>query len=150
LSAGVVVRAARAEDVAGILAIERSITTAPHWAEARYLAMVMESQRIVWIAEAAGGVVGFVVAAMVLDEVEIESIVVESARQRKGIGRALVESVSAWAKAKGATGLLLELRESNAAARRLYASMGFGAVGRRPKYYAAPVESAVLMRLTIA
>ena len=42
--------------------------------------------------------------------------------------------------------LYLEVRESNDAARRLYASRGFEEVGRRRKYYRRPVEDAIVLR----
>jgi len=43
----------------------------------------------------------------------------------------------------------LEVRESNAGARHLYQSLGFGEVTRRARYYRRPVEDAVVLRATI-
>jgi [ribosomal protein S18]-alanine N-acetyltransferase len=43
----------------------------------------------------------------------------------------------------------LEVRPSNAAARRLYESRGFQLIGRRRGYYRAPVEDALVMRREI-
>lgn len=40
----------------------------------------------------------------------------------------------------------LEVRESNQAARKLYESVGFVEVGRRPNYYQNPKEDAILMK----
>jgi len=45
--------------------------------------------------------------------------------------------------------LVLEVRDSNKAARGFYGSFGFIEVGRRPGYYADPVEDAILMRLDV-
>jgi len=42
--------------------------------------------------------------------------------------------------------IFLEVRASNAAARRLYASRGFHEVGVRPNYYKRPVEDALVLR----
>jgi ribosomal-protein-alanine N-acetyltransferase len=42
--------------------------------------------------------------------------------------------------------MFLEVRESNSAARALYASRGFLAVGRRRGYYRSPVEDALVLR----
>ena len=42
--------------------------------------------------------------------------------------------------------ILLEVRESNAAARGLYARFGFREVGRRSAYYHRPVEDALVLR----
>jgi ribosomal-protein-alanine N-acetyltransferase len=40
--------------------------------------------------------------------------------------------------------VLLEVRESNAAAQRLYLSAGFKQTGRRKGYYTRPAEDAIL------
>jgi ribosomal-protein-alanine N-acetyltransferase len=40
----------------------------------------------------------------------------------------------------------LEVRESNAPARALYAAHGFQEAGRRKEYYRRPVEDAVVLR----
>ncbi len=40
----------------------------------------------------------------------------------------------------------LDVRESNAAARALYARFGFAEVGRRRAYYREPVEDALVLR----
>lgn len=42
--------------------------------------------------------------------------------------------------------VFLEVRESNAAARGLYARQGFLEVGLRKNYYASPIENAIVMR----
>jgi ribosomal-protein-alanine N-acetyltransferase len=43
--------------------------------------------------------------------------------------------------------MYLEVRESNTAARRLYASRGFEEMGRRRGYYKRPAEDAIVLRL---
>jgi [ribosomal protein S18]-alanine N-acetyltransferase len=40
----------------------------------------------------------------------------------------------------------LEVRESNAAAQSLYASLGFQVCGKRPAYYTRPSETGVVMK----
>jgi ribosomal-protein-alanine N-acetyltransferase len=41
----------------------------------------------------------------------------------------------------------LEVRESNRPAQELYSRFGFQAVGKRPKYYRRPMESAIVMKM---
>ena len=48
-----------------------------------------------------------------------------------------------WEAASGAS-VLLEVRESNAAARAVYEASGFSQVGRRRAYYGDLVEDAIL------
>jgi len=49
------------------------------------------------------------------------------------------------ARAVGARRATLEVRESNAGARRLYERLGFYVGGRRPGYYTSPVEDALIL-----
>jgi ribosomal-protein-alanine N-acetyltransferase len=69
--------------------------------------------------------------------------------QRQGVGRALVQRVLAVLRRSGVANVFLEVRESNTAARRLYAALGFANVGRRPNYYRLPPEDAVVLRAAI-
>jgi [ribosomal protein S18]-alanine N-acetyltransferase len=64
----------------------------------------------------------------------------------QGVGARLLDDALAAARRNGATAAYLEVRDSNAAARALYASRGFEQVGRRRNYYRKPVEDALVMR----
>lgn len=83
------------------------------------------------------------------DEGEILNLGVASDHRRRGIGRALVRSVLAALASRDVDAVYLEVRESNAGARRLYESLGFTEVGRRARYYRRPIEDAVLLRAAI-
>lgn len=100
------------------------------------------------MAEAAGqGIAGYVVALDAADEGEILNLAVAPDGRRNGLGRALVEQVLEALMARGVRQVYLEVRESNAPARGLYAAQGFKEVGRRKEYYRRPVEDAVVLRL---
>ena len=45
--------------------------------------------------------------------------------------------------------MYLEVRESNQAARAVYAARGFEQVGRRKRYYRDPIEDALVLRATL-
>jgi [ribosomal protein S18]-alanine N-acetyltransferase len=102
------------------------------------------------VAERGGVVAGYVVAHNAADEGEILNLGVAAAHRRQGIGRALVEQILQVLAARGVRMVYLEVRISNAAARRLYESLGFGEVMRRARYYRRPVEDAVILRAAIA
>ncbi len=53
------------------------------------------------------------------------------------------------ARRDGATSVILEVRESNRPAVRLYESIGFRLEGRRNKYYRDPTEDALLLRIPL-
>ena len=100
------------------------------------------------VAEEAGErIAGYVVALEAADEGEILNLAVAPAGRRRGLGRALVEAMLAALRTRGVQQVYLEVRESNASARALYASRGFKEAGRRKAYYRRPVEDAIVLRL---
>jgi [ribosomal protein S18]-alanine N-acetyltransferase len=101
------------------------------------------------LAEQRGGVAGYVIAHSAADEGEILNLGVAPAHRGRGVGRALVEGMLAELLGRGVRIVYLEVRESNAIARRLYESLGFGEVARRARYYRRPVEDAVVLRAAI-
>jgi ribosomal-protein-alanine N-acetyltransferase len=158
MSVGFRIRVAGAEDVAGVVALERSIEQAPHWAEAEYAAMVNAQadglvRRCLFVAEAEGGLLGFSVGKMIGSEVEgvaeLESVAVDAAARRGGVGKALCEAVVAWCKAQRAAVLELEVRAGSGGAIALYSGLGFVVAGLRKGYYKEPDEDAVMMRLEL-
>jgi [ribosomal protein S18]-alanine N-acetyltransferase len=152
-------------DLEGIVALERSTATAPHWATPVY-AGILKGQdveaaaagpaaalRCLFVAESAesgGQVVGFAVGVMQADRVgDLESVVVEAAMQRMGVGRALCRAVIEWCRARGAIELALEVRAGSVGAVALYRGLGFVAEGRRAGYYSDPDEDAITMRMRL-
>ena len=90
-------------------------------------------------------VAGFLVARRLSTELEILNFAVESNSRRCGIGAALLDEALQWAETFQATQAILEVRASNLAALRFYERRKFEVVGRRPRYYTAPVEDALLL-----
>lgn len=70
--------------------------------------------------------------------------------RRHGIAGAMLRELTATASTAGCRAVLLEVRESNQGARRLYEAHGFSSIGRRRRYYSEPVEDAVVMRLELS
>lgn len=150
--AGVVrVRRMRHEDVARVMEIAAGLKDAPQWKETAYAAALEAGglRRIALVALDEGGVAGFVVASVVLTAAELESIGVDAASQRRGVGTRLLEALAGELLGAGAEELFLEVRASNQQALGLYRRVGFVETGKRPGYYADPVEDAVLMRFSI-
>ena len=96
-----------------------------------------------------GKVVGFAIASLVPPQAELETIVVASAEQRRGIGRTLMAAMVEELGAAAVSEALLEVRASNEWALRFYRSLGWREQGRRLRYYIEPVEDAVLMSLAV-
>ncbi len=100
-------------------------------------------------AEFADEVAGFLVARRLSSELEILNFAVESEWRRCGIGAKLLGAALQWAQTFEATQAILEVRASNLGALRFYASHKFEVAGRRPRYYTAPVEDALLLTATL-
>jgi len=152
----VLIRAATPDDLPSIGVLERQTESAAHWAEREYAALFAKDApaRIVLVAlddeSKDAQVCGFVIARYALDDWEIENVVVARARQRLGVGTKLVRELVLRARNQGATSVLLEVRESNLAARRLYEKLGFREQGRRNDYYNLPTEDALVLRISVA
>ena len=76
---------------------------------------------------------GFLLLRAVADEAEILTIGVIT--RRLGLGRALMQTAIAHARAQNIAKIHLEVGCQNTAARALYASFGFMQTGRRKAYY---------------
>lgn len=99
-----------------------------------------------------GDLLGFVLSRKAADEAEILSIAVDRRARGAGIGRALLATHAARLTQAGVRSLFLEVEESNAPARALYARAGFVQAGRREAYYRKPsgdAAAALILRLDL-
>ena len=87
-------------------------------------------------------VLGFSLARHVGGEAEILTIVVDRARQGRGLGRTLLQTQLDALSSLGVGEVFLEVDGENAAALTLYRKLGFEQVGERKAYYARPGEAA--------
>jgi [ribosomal protein S18]-alanine N-acetyltransferase len=148
----VLIRPAIADDLPLIQALEQQADTAAHWSERDYKALFAADapKRITLVAFKAdeAKLHGFVIARCGSDQWEIENIVVAHEHRRCGIARALLHEILVLAQELSAKSVLLEVRDSNAAARQLYAKAGFAEIARRRAYYRDPEEDALLLSLS--
>ncbi len=142
------IREATSQDISGMMALESAAGTAAHWREEDYRRIFELGgvPRVALVMKEARGLAGFIVANAVCEEWEIENVVVAEECTRRGIGTRLVRELVSAAHKAGATAVLLEVRESNVAARSLYEKCGFAEAGRRTGYYSGPEEHGLLYR----
>ncbi len=88
--------------------------------------------------------VGFAIGRAVADEAEVLTLAVLPDARRAGAGRALMLALSDAAARLRAEAMFLEVAESNAAARALYAGLGAAEIGRRRAYYPDGGDALVL------
>jgi len=145
------IRVAVPEDIRPMMTLAGQSESAAHWSAREYDALFAPEapERVALVACAEpGGIAGFVIARCGV-EWEIENVVVDERMRQRGIGRLLIQEVIRGARERGATDVFLEVRESNAAARGLYANTGFKEVGRRAWYYQNLDEDALVLRLLL-
>ena len=134
-----------AADIPQVAAIEKACFSDP-WPES-VLTQELENELSLWLVAKDGDtVLGYVGSQSVLDEADMMNLAVCAQARRQGIGRALVLALCTRLHEKDITSLTLEVRESNEPAIRLYESLGFAQVGRRPNYYFHPKEDARILR----
>ena len=146
------VRRMSAGDVERVLGIAGDLPHAPRWLDSAYLSAINPEnapRRIALVAEDGGLVAGFLVASVVAPEAELETIAVAPDAQRRGLGGMLLEALLVELRGSQVSELILEVRASNGAALGLYRGRGFTECGKRVRYYADPVEDALLMRMAI-
>jgi ribosomal-protein-alanine N-acetyltransferase len=101
-----------------------------------------------WVArESPFGVVAYLVAWHVADELHVLNLATRADRRRRGIGRALLETAIEYSRAHRLRHVLLEVRRSNAAAIALYRTCGFSTVGVRARYYPDDEDALEMMLL---
>jgi len=138
-------RLAASADLVRVVEIERASFSDP-WSAAAFRSALDEERINFHVAVRDGVVVGYAVSWCVVDEAELANLAVVPTLRGQRVGAALLDRAMADARAAGCVVMHLEVRESNAAARALYQSRGFGMVGRRKRYYREPVEDALILR----
>lgn len=145
----VLLRTARAEDIASWVGpLEREANAVP-WSEHLLSGELNSPYSVFWVAESPQRPLGFVIVHMAGDEAEILEIAVSPETRRLGVGRKLMQRAAATAGERGCEALFLEVRESNFAARNLYEGLGFKPIGLRKRYYRDNGEDAIVMRLDL-
>ena len=106
-------------------------------------------ERQLWVIEEDGQLQAFLVARFSAAECELENLVVANQYRRRGLASQLLRALVASGRQHNLERILLEVRESNQAARALYIKFGFKENGRRKAYYRQPPEGAILLVLIL-
>jgi ribosomal-protein-alanine N-acetyltransferase len=129
-------RPATEADFAGLARLHQTCF-AESWDEAALKNLAATGARSL-LAEQGGVIAAFVLFRAASDESEILTLAVAPEARRSGLGRTLVMQAAQQAARAGAARLFLEVGANNAAARALYAGLGFTPAGRRKGYYRTP------------
>lgn len=139
----VVVRAASADDVDAVTALEQEVFGVDAWSAASVREELTGDRRHAVVAED-DAIVGYAVTLRSDDVVDLQRIAVAPAHRRAGIARLMLETVRRAGRSEGAHRMLLEVSADNNAALAFYAAEGFVEIDRRPRYYRDGSDALVL------
>lgn len=139
-----IVRPLRPEDLPEVERIERQAMPAP-WSEEQLRAEIGVTGGLALVATEGEALCGYAFFRTCLPECELLHLVVAPKWRHRGMAAALLAQALADFAGQGYTACFLEVRASNAAARRLYEKVGFLQTGTRKRYYNQPVEDALLL-----
>jgi ribosomal-protein-alanine N-acetyltransferase len=142
-----VLRLATPADAADIATMSRDLIEHGlgwSWTRTRVARNIANRDTATLVAGNGRRVVGFAMMYFGDDHAHLNLLAVRPAYQRAGIGRRMVTWLADSARVAGITAIHLEVRSSNAAARRFYRAVGFQEVTLLPRYYSG-VEAAVWM-----
>ena len=136
-------------DLDGVLAAEGVCFTRP-WTRGDFETALELDGYAGFVAHKDGALAGYAFLLLVGGEAELANLATLPEHRGKGVAKALLTHALDRCRESGAERCFLEVRESNAAARGLYASFGFEEVAVRKKYYDYPTEDAVIMKKELA
>ena len=142
--AEIIVRELKVEDSAAVAEMEQQIFS-DSWSEKSVLETVQQKQSVCFAAEKAGHLLGYLLAYHAADEAEIARIAVQKEARRQGAAGKLMQALEHYCEEHKMEKILLDVRESNEAARSFYTKNGFVEDGIRQGFYVNPSEDAVLM-----
>jgi len=119
------------------------------WKKKDFTSLILKEHTIFLLAKPKP--IGYLLARIILDEIEIISLLIKKNHRRKGKGRDLLLDLCSLAGEKNITKIILEVSVENRPAKKLYESLNFKKVGVRKNYYNIEdkKEDAQIMALSI-
>ncbi len=148
MTSGLSLRPMTPSDVPEVARIETTAFSTP-WSEETFRSLLERSGVELWVAEWGDQLAAYAILWTVLDEGELANIAVRSDLRGRGIGSGLLSRMLEVAEDSGVRSLYLEVRESNALAREMYARRGFHEIGVRKAYYEGPREDARVLKKSL-
>lgn len=141
----------READLDEVLALEQAVYPYP-WTRLNFSDSLSAGYEAWVVRDDAGTLAGYFLAMWAVDEAHLLNVAVAAGRQGQGIGRFLLDKLSALAREHGMESILLEVRPSNERALKVYRHYGYIGIGVRKGYYPAGPkgrEDAIVMRYTL-
>ena len=138
-------------DLEGIMAIEQSCFVNDAWSEEVMLSELNAPHTFYVVAVVDGVIVGYAGLSKLgqSKQADIQTIATSLDQRGKGIGRAMMQVLTAKAADLGAQEIFLEVRADNQVAQKLYEVFGFKKIGIRKKYYQPDGVDAFVMQTNL-
>lgn len=139
------------DDMDAVVAIEDAVYSHP-WTRGNFLDSLYSGYQAHTLRDGQDRLLGYFLVMLAVDEAHLLNISVAQAHQHQGLGRLLLWRAGAMARQLGMQRMLLEVRESNGHAFKVYQRYGFTEIGRRKNYYPAvnhAREGAIVMSLPL-
>jgi len=145
------IRQATLLDLPEIMKLENSSFANDAWPEATFHSELAAEHTYYIVALVADEIVGYAGLSKLAgsNQADIQTIAVRLDQRGAGIGRALMNALTAHAIKLGATEIFLEVRADNTIAQKLYKVFGFKQIGTRKKYYQPDGVDAFIMKTDV-
>ena len=146
------IRMATLENLDVLVVLEEASFSVP-WSKKSFEAELRGNQfsRILMITHSEDGLevqaIGYICVWMVFEEIRFLNLAIHPEFRRRGLATRLIREAIRLGREEGCCRGMLEVRESNHAAKKLYESFHFQAYATRKSYYTNPTEDAILMTL---
>ncbi len=146
-----VLRELRWTDIDELAALERELFPHDAWTEPTWWAELAGRPRRDYVVEEdAEGIAGYAGLDVGSEVADVMTIAVAPRAQGRGLGAALLQELVDRARGRGAEYLMLEVRDDNLPARRLYERAGFERLTTRRRYYQPGDVDAHILRLALS
>ncbi len=145
------IRIATEADLEQIMQIEIACFGNDAWSKSNMKSELFATHTNYVVAEEDNSLIGYAGLSKLAnsESADIQTIAVSDSHRGQGIGRALMESLLAYAREQGAKEVFLEVREDKQTPQNLYGSLGFVTIDRRENYYQPDGVAAIVMRLDL-
>ena len=131
-------------DIARVADLEKEIFPDP-WPRSSFDEIIDDSSWGNILADADGEIIGYACYMIDGHESRLANIAVAPIWRRKSVAKQLLQHILELVTESGCKLVLLEVRPSNAEARKLYGEFGFRDLYQKPNYYRRTVEDALVM-----
>lgn len=131
-------------DLSLILALERQIFS-DAWPRSAFEDILSDENWHATVAISDDVIIGYACILIVAGELHLANLAVDPLWRRKSVAKGLLDHILQQAEQGACDSVILEVRPSNAAAKKFYEQAGFIDLYRRPNYYQQPLEDALVM-----